>query len=91
MADQYFRYVDGVLKRYTAAEYSSSFGSAPTQPRSGERLFGTRYENGTFYTGSVDANNGLPTQGGQLKNPVVDSGSNYNYSGSYNLGSFIDA
>ena len=60
MADQYFRYVDGVLKRYTAAEYSSSFGSAPTQPRSGERLFGTRYENGTFYTGSVDANNGLP-------------------------------
>ena len=52
MADQFFRYVDGVLKSFTSASYLTTFGELPTQPRSGDRLFGGRYENRTFYTAS---------------------------------------
>ena len=55
MADQYFKYVDGVLKSYTAAEYETAFGIKPTQPKKGEKLFGGRYENKTFYTSSTDS------------------------------------
>ena len=52
MADQYFKYVDGVLKSYTAVEYEAAFGEVPTQPRPGDLTFGGRYENRTFYTAS---------------------------------------
>ena len=64
MADQYFRYVDGILKSYTAAEYETAFGIKPTKPKKGEKLFGGRYENRTFYTASEHFTNssddGLP-------------------------------
>ena len=82
MADQYFRYVDGILKSFTSAEYSSSYGHTPTQPKQGEKLFGGRYENRTFYTASEHFKNssddGLPAS---LKG--------YNsLSSSYNIGPF---
>jgi len=84
MADQFFKYVDGVFKSYTSASYLTEFGYLPTQVRDGERLFGGRYENKTFYTASSaypHAEDGLQAS---LRNPV--SGSDYNYSASYNLG-----
>ena len=77
-ANQFFRYVDGVLKSFTSSSYLSTFGEVPTQPRPGDLTFGGRYENRTFYTGSVDSDTGLPNQHSRLKN----TGS---LSGSYNI------
>ena len=79
MADQYFRYVDGVLKSYTAAEYETAFGIKPTQPKKGERLFGGRYENRTFYTASENEKN---SSDDGLYSSIKNIG---NDSGSYNL------
>ena len=81
MADQYFRYVDGVLTSYTAAEYSSSFGHPPTKPRQGEKLFGGRYENRTFFTASEHFKN---SSDDGLITSLRNTGS---LSGSYNIGS----
>tara|TARA_Y100001938_G_C7907746_1_gene337971 strand:+ start:393 stop:635 length:243 start_codon:yes stop_codon:yes gene_type:complete len=75
MADQFFKYVDGVLKSYTSASYLSAFGHLPTQPRDGERLFGGRYENRTFYTASSDYPHGEEGLGASLRNTGNDSGS----------------
>ena len=73
--NQFFRYVDGVLKSFTSSSYLATFGETPTHPRDGEKLFGGRYENRTFYTGSVDSDTGLPNVHGALKNVGIDSGS----------------
>ena len=86
MADQYFKYVDGVLNSYSASEYESAFGIKPTQPKKGERLFGGRYENRTFFT----ASSAFPhsENGFNDSNRNIISGSNTyeELSGSYNIG-----
>ena len=78
MADQFFKYVDGVLKSFTSASYLSEFGFLPTQPRDGERIFGGRYENRTFYT----ASSAFPHAEDGLYASLKNKG---NASGSYNI------
>ncbi len=83
-ANQFFRYVDGVLKSFTSSSYLSTFGEVPTHPRHGERIFGGRYENKTFYTASSAFPHAEDGFHDSLRNVV--SGSDYNLSGSYNIG-----
>ena len=78
MADQFFKYVDGVLKSFTSASYLSEFGFLPTQPRDGEKIFGGRYENRTFYT----ASSAFPHAEDGLYASLKNKG---NASGSYNI------
>ena len=78
MADQFFKYVDGVLKSFTSASYLSEFGFLPTQPRDGEKIFGGRYENRTFYT----ASSAFPHAEDGFHASLRNTG---NASGSYNI------
>ncbi len=52
--------VNGVLKEYTAAEYSSSYGVVGTHESSGEgKIFGGRYSDSSFVksgSGVIDVN-----------------------------------
>ena len=54
MATTFKVFVNGVYRTFTADEYETQFGYKPTSPRTGERLFGGRYEDRTFYTASSD-------------------------------------
>jgi len=78
MADQYFRYVDGVLKSYTAVEYEAAFGEVPTQPRPGDLTFGGRYPGDTNGTNEIDfitiATEGNAQDFGDLTDDVHESG-----------------
>ena len=53
MATTFKVFVNGVYRTFTAAEYETEFGYKPTSPRTGERLFGGRYENKAFAVESV--------------------------------------
>ena len=53
MATTFKVFVNGVYRTFTAAEYETEFGYKPTSPRTGERLFGGRYEDKSFAVESV--------------------------------------
>ena len=58
--DKFVVMVNGVVKEYTAAEYSSSYGAVGTHESAGEgRVFGGRYSAASHVvsgSGVVDAN-----------------------------------
>ena len=79
MATTFKVFVNGVYRTFTAAEYETEFGYKPTSPRTGERMFGGRYENRTFYTASENEKN---SSDDGLYSSIKNIG---NDSGSYNL------
>tara|TARA_Y100001973_G_C4986970_1_gene227018 strand:- start:222 stop:464 length:243 start_codon:yes stop_codon:yes gene_type:complete len=69
MADNNIVVIDGVFKKLTDDEFEAQFGYKPTTSRTGEKLFGGRYEASSFVSGSLGGNGLVIPTDQNIKNP----------------------